>query len=75
MSIIILKNGVNSSVRPRKVELVKINGKYFIELDEFEQSDSLAELSISLASEIDMLRERLEVLEEKIKILEQKSDI
>jgi adenine C2-methylase RlmN of 23S rRNA A2503 and tRNA A37 len=59
----------------KKYELVKFNDKYYIELDNFEGSDGIVELSISLAAENDILRQRIKTLEKKIKILETCSNI
>lgn len=66
MALVIL-DADKETIQSRKIELIRMNGKYYIELNEFEQSDSLLELSISLASEGDILRERIQVLEEQLK--------
>lgn len=50
----------------RKKELLKYNGKYFIELEDHHYNGSLAELSMSMASEIELLRKRIFYLEEKL---------
>ncbi len=70
MSVILLNTGGPSKLVSRQVELVKLNGKYYIELEEFENSDCIVELSISLATENQALRERIQVLEERIKLLQ-----
>ena len=69
MAIIMLNPRGSSKYVSKQVELVKLNGKYYIELDEFENSDCVVELSISLAKENDILKERIKVLEEKIKVI------
>lgn len=58
----------------KRVEMIKVDGKYFIELDEYQGLDSIVELSISLSSENDVLRERVSILEEKIRDLENNID-
>lgn len=69
MAIIMLNPRGTSKYVSKQVELVKLNGKYYIELDEFENSDCVVELSISLAKENDILKERIKVLEEKIQVM------
>jgi hypothetical protein len=66
MSIIVLNALGTSKVATRKVEIVKFNGKYYIELEEFENSDCIVELSIALASENQALKERIKILEDKL---------
>ncbi len=70
MSIILMKADSNAGVVQKKVELVKINEKYYIELESFEDSECIIELSISLSAENDLLRERIAILEEKLKLQE-----
>jgi len=54
------------------VELIKLNGKYYLELESLKNDDTnntqqLAELSIALAQENEALRERIEILEARLK--------
>jgi hypothetical protein len=67
MEIIVLNPYGPSKVVSKKVEIVKLNGKYYIEMEEFENSDSIVELSIALASENHALKERIAILEEELK--------
>lgn len=57
------------------MELVKINGKYYLELESLENCElnnvkQLVELSIALARENEVLRERIEVLEARLQVLD-----
>jgi hypothetical protein len=70
MAIIVMRSELKEGLVQKKVEIVKIEEKYYIELDEFEDSECIIELSISLSAENDLLRERINILEAKIKILE-----
>lgn len=63
MSIVVLNPSCESRYLKKQVEIVKINGKYYIELDEFENSDCIVELSIALAQENESLKERIHLLE------------
>jgi hypothetical protein len=61
--------------KSKAVELVKINGKYYLELESLEDShlensQHLAELIIALAQENEVLRERMEVLEARLRAWE-----
>ncbi len=60
--------------KPQAMELVTIDGKYYIELEKLKNSEMeniqhLAELSIALAKENEALRERIEVLETRLRAL------
>jgi hypothetical protein len=51
--------------------LVKLNGKFYLELESYENSElenaqQVVELSIALAQENEVLRERIEVLEARL---------
>lgn len=70
MSIILLNTQGASKYVSQQVELVKINDKYYIELDEFENSDHIIELSIALAQENQALKERIQSLEERLRLTE-----
>lgn len=70
MSIILLNTQGVSKYVSKQVELVKINDKYYIELDEFENSDHIVELSIALAQENQALKERIQSLEERLSLAE-----
>lgn len=67
MSIILLNTGP-SKVITKQIEVVKLNNKYYIELDEFESSDSILELSIALSQQNESLREHIAILQEKLSI-------
>lgn len=60
----------DSSLLGKRYELVKFNEKYYIELNDCEDPNSLVQLSISLAADNDLLRLRIKMLERKIKVLE-----
>lgn len=66
MKIVVLNTTGHSKLVERQVELVKFNDKYYIEIDEFENSDCIVELSIALAKENEALKERVQLLEERL---------
>ena len=70
MSVIKLHSGLNASLSKKKIEILKLDGKYYIELEEFQNNDCIVELCISLASENQSLRDNISILEEKIKVLQ-----
>ena len=51
------------------MEVVTINGKFYVELDQIHDVDSIVELSIALARENEVLRERIAILEEKLRTI------
>jgi hypothetical protein len=64
----------NSQPRPLVEGLVKWNGKYYLELNDYPNSElengqRVVELSIALAMENEAQRERIAVLEGKLKAL------
>ncbi len=68
MSIVQLYSGINPNTVKKQVQLLKVDGKYYIELEEFENTDCILELCLSLATENQALREKIDVLEEKVLI-------
>lgn len=54
----------------RSIEIIRIDGKYFIEIGEYENIESFADLTLLLASRIDFLKGRVEYLEKEIKKFE-----
>ncbi len=65
----------NSQPKPVVAGLVKINDKYYLELESYENGElengqRLVELSIALAKENEAQRERIAVLEAKLKEFE-----
>lgn len=70
MSVIILNAQGNAKYITKQVELVKLNDKYYIELEEFEHSDCIIELNIALAAENQALKERVQLLEERLRSVE-----
>jgi hypothetical protein len=72
MSLIILNAGGPSKFISKKVEIVKLNGRYYIELEEFENWDCIVELSIAVAAENEALKERIAILEEGLRIAKNK---
>ncbi len=70
MAMNVMNSAKSLQILEKKYELVQVNGKYYIELDDFDGSESIVQLSISLAAENDMLRLRIKTLEKKIKLLE-----
>ena len=70
MAITVMNSAQELHILEKKFELVQANGKYYIELEDFEGSDSIVQLSISLAAENEILRLRIKTLEKKIKLLE-----
>ena len=65
----------NSQPKPVVTGLVKINDKYYLELENYENGElengqRLVELSIALAKENEAQRERIAVLEAKLKEFE-----
>jgi hypothetical protein len=69
MSVILFNATGLSKFVFKKVELVEFDGKHYIEVSEFENSDCVVELSIALAAENQALKERVEVLEERLRLL------
>ncbi len=64
----------NPQAQPLVAGLVRINGKYYLELDGYENSElvnaqRVVELSIALAMENEVQRERIAVLEAKLMAL------
>ena len=59
---------LNSTAAPpcasKQVELIRINGKYYLE--EFDNLDYIIELSIALAKENELLKERIQLLEDRL---------
>ncbi len=53
----------------KKIDLVELNGKHYIEVSEFENSDCVVELSIALAAENQALKERVKILEERLRLI------
>ncbi|MDQ3533996.1 MAG: hypothetical protein M3421_00020 [Bacteroidota bacterium] len=66
MSILLLNANGPSKNATKEVEILKLNGKFYIELKELKNSDCIIELSIALASENEALKERILILEEKL---------
>ncbi|MFN3405019.1 MAG: hypothetical protein ACK40G_13040 [Cytophagaceae bacterium] len=52
----------------KNVELIRHNNKYYIELDSYQNFDSVVQFAISLAKENESLKERIAILEKKLKI-------
>lgn len=63
MKIVVLNPTDHSELVGKQVELVKFNDKYYIELEGFENSDCIVELSIALTQENEALKERIYLLE------------
>ncbi len=51
----------------RSIEIIKVDGKYFVEVGEYENVESFADLALLLASRIDFLKARVDYLENEIK--------
>ena len=73
MAIVVLNPSCESKFLRKQVEIVKINDKYYIELNEFENSDCIVELSIALAQENESLKERIYLLEEWLNLKKDES--
>ncbi len=69
MSMILLNATGPSKFVSKRIELVVLNGRHYIEVSEFENSDCVVELSIALAAENQALKERVEILEERLRLL------
>jgi len=63
MAIFISEPDGYTELTKKQVELVKFNDKYYIEVKEFENLDSIVELSIALVQENEALNERIQLLE------------
>ncbi len=74
MSIRIVDLGNDTSLEMVKKEILKYKGKYFIELENYSYNESLAELSVNMAAEIELLRKRIFYLEERLSGLDQQGD-
>lgn len=51
----------------RSIDIIRVDGKYFIEIGEYENVESFADLTLLLASRIDFLKGRVDYLENEIK--------
>ncbi len=51
----------------RSIEIIRVDDKYFVEIGEYENVESFADLTLLLASHIDFLKARVEYLESEIK--------
>lgn len=70
MKIIQLNTGTEDPVPEKKnVELIKVGNKYYIELESYENIDCIVQLSLSIASENEMLKERIAILEKKLQFM------
>ena len=67
MAIILLNTDSTSNLMTKQVELIKLNEKYYIELEEFENSECIVELSIALSKENEALKERINLLEDQLR--------
>lgn len=74
MSIRIVDLEKDASAEAVQKEIVKYKGKYFIELEHYQYNESLAELSVNMASEIELLRKRIFYLEERLSGFENQGD-
>ena len=72
MAIVLLNTTSTSRYVTKQVELVKLGGKYYIELEEFDNSDCIVELSIALAKENEALKERVQLLEDRLRLAEKR---
>jgi hypothetical protein len=66
MSIVLLTPGLSDKAKVAPVEIVKLDGKYYIELKQFENAEDIIELSLSLSSEVESLKQKIQTLEEKL---------
>ena len=73
MAIVVLNPSCETKFLKKQVEIIKIDGKYYIELDEFENSDCIVELCIALAQENESLKERIHLLEGWLKLGQQEA--
>lgn len=69
MALILLNTDNASNLITKQVEIIKFGEKYYIELEEFENSDCIIELSIALSKENEALKERIELLENRLRSL------
>jgi hypothetical protein len=64
------------SVEPaarKQVEVIKLDGKVYVQMDGLEQDENLLSLADSLSAEMIMLHDRIKVLEERLRMLETES--
>lgn len=65
-----INNELSTTVSRVTSQIIEINGNYYAEIKHKQTDNFLAELALSLASEVDTLRDRLLLLEEQIRIYE-----
>jgi hypothetical protein len=66
MKIIQLDIQPDLHLEKRTVELIKVNNKYYIELENYDNINCIVQLSASIAKENETLKERIAILENKI---------
>jgi hypothetical protein len=66
MKIIQLNIQSDVYLETKTVELIKVNNKYYIELENYDNINCIVQLSVSIAKENEILKERIAILENKI---------
>ncbi len=58
------------TVTRKNVEIIRIDGKIYVQMDELCHGENLMILADSLSAEMIVLQDRIRVLEERLRILE-----
>jgi hypothetical protein len=66
MKIIQLNIQSDVHLEKKTVELIKVNNKYYVGLENYDNIDCIVQLSASIAKENETLKERITILENKI---------
>jgi len=69
MEMIIKACNVGEIVTRKNVEVVKIDGKLYVQMDGLDHEANLVILANSLSAEMIILQDRIRVLEERLRLL------
>lgn len=71
MEIIIKTCDIGETVSRKNVEVIKVGGKFFVQMDDLDHDENLLILADSLSAEMTILQDRIRVLEQRLHILKQ----
>ncbi|GAL84512.1 hypothetical protein MYP_1740 [Sporocytophaga myxococcoides] len=69
MEINIKASEVGENIARKNVEIIKIKGKIYVQMDDLDHGENLMILADSLSAEMIILQDRIKVLEERLRIL------
>ncbi|MBO9698694.1 MAG: hypothetical protein J7604_00725 [Sporocytophaga sp.] len=61
------------AVTRKNVEIIKVDGKIYVQMDNLDHGENLMILADSLSAEMVILQDRIRVLEERLRMLESNS--